>query len=409
MLLGDPRIAAAVPATFIMDRRSYLYTGQAQDAEQIWPGMTSAGFDHEDILLAASPKPILVLAVAWDFFPIEGTLRTVRRCGRYWSIFNEPEALRLFIDRSDHHYTVRMAKEAARFFARHLCGREIEPADIGAHAMDPKALWCTPEGQVRARFPDARGVFEENLSRAQAAMARRNAGNETGHESSRAWLRSKVFAHRQPCDLNERLVSADRVDDLMVQRYLWWSQEGIFNHGILFSRMGGPEEKKSVTIAVWDDGCLELKRHYRRIRDLCSENSAVLVVDVSGVGMLTPNPINSYPMHDFYGTIFKLACDLFWLGDSLAAMRVYDVTRALDFVQSLMGNACAIRILSVGRQGSYGVLAGFIDPRVAGVERSEALYSYHSLLADRYYDPHDILSLVIPGILDHADLDGVPL
>jgi hypothetical protein len=73
--LADPRVAAAAPATFIMNRETYQRTGQPQDAEQIWPGFTGAGFDHEDILLAMAPKPVCVLAVTSDFFPIEGTHR----------------------------------------------------------------------------------------------------------------------------------------------------------------------------------------------------------------------------------------------------------------------------------------------------------------------------------------------
>ncbi|MDO8685292.1 MAG: prolyl oligopeptidase family serine peptidase, partial [Clostridiales bacterium] len=79
MMIFDPRIAAAAPATFIMNRRTYMYTDGAQDAEQVWSGMTALGFDHEDILMAMIPKPVLVLAVKSDFFPIEGTRSTVER------------------------------------------------------------------------------------------------------------------------------------------------------------------------------------------------------------------------------------------------------------------------------------------------------------------------------------------
>lgn len=68
MMVCDPRIAAAAPATFIMNRRTYLFAGGAQDAEQIWPGMSALGFDHEDILLAVAPKPVRVLSVQYDFF-----------------------------------------------------------------------------------------------------------------------------------------------------------------------------------------------------------------------------------------------------------------------------------------------------------------------------------------------------
>ena len=87
MMICDPRIAAAAPTTFIMNRQSYMHTGQAQDSEQIWPGMTALGFDHEDILLMMAPRPVQVQAVKWDFFPIEGTRRTVARCKRFWDMF----------------------------------------------------------------------------------------------------------------------------------------------------------------------------------------------------------------------------------------------------------------------------------------------------------------------------------
>lgn len=83
MMVCDPRMAAAAPATFIMNRRSYIYSGNAQDSEQIWPGMTALGFDHEDILMAMAPRPVLVLAVSSDFFPIEGTRDTVTRTQRF--------------------------------------------------------------------------------------------------------------------------------------------------------------------------------------------------------------------------------------------------------------------------------------------------------------------------------------
>src|SRR5258705_11189966 len=86
MMLGDPRIAAAAPATFIMNRETYMNCGGAQDAEQIWPGFTAAGYDHEDILLAVSPKPVRVLAVQYDFFPIEGLRRHAERCKPIWKM-----------------------------------------------------------------------------------------------------------------------------------------------------------------------------------------------------------------------------------------------------------------------------------------------------------------------------------
>lgn len=105
LMLVDPRLAAAAPGTFIMSRQSYLITGQAQDAEQVWLGMSALGFDHEDILMAMAPRPVLVLAVTNDFFPIEGTHRTVERTKRFWEMYGCGEKLKLVEDDSPHKYT----------------------------------------------------------------------------------------------------------------------------------------------------------------------------------------------------------------------------------------------------------------------------------------------------------------
>ncbi len=65
-----------------MNRETYQRTGQPQNADQIWPGFSRAGYDHEDILLAFPPKPVCALAVTADFFLIEGTRSTLSRSPR---------------------------------------------------------------------------------------------------------------------------------------------------------------------------------------------------------------------------------------------------------------------------------------------------------------------------------------
>ncbi|MGH7187226.1 MAG: alpha/beta hydrolase family protein, partial [Pseudomonadota bacterium] len=126
VMLTDPRVAAAAPATFIMNRETYQPTAMPQDAEQIWPGFTGAGFDHEDILLAMAPKPVCVLAVTSDFFPIDGTRRTVNRSRRIWDLSGRGAALELVEDQTTHAYTPKLARAAARFFAQHLLGKTVD-------------------------------------------------------------------------------------------------------------------------------------------------------------------------------------------------------------------------------------------------------------------------------------------
>jgi len=328
IMMADPRIAAAAPATFIMNREEYMYAGQAQDAEQLWPGLSKTGFDHEDILLAMAPKPVLVLAVAYDFFPIEGTLKTVSRVRRFWEMRGKADLLQCFVDRCDHHYTPLMAVKTAEFFSEHLLGDKRTPCSDTIRYIDPPLLWCTEKGQVIEQFADSRIVYDENLDRLREVAENRKYLGEP-----RAWLRDKVFGGRKPCDLNIRHLYWGEACELTVTQSIWRPQEGMFSYAQCYRHVDFKDHTIPVTMAIWDGGTTRISRHADWIRKECGEGRAVLVLDVAGAGACEPNAVNPGRITDFYGTLHKLAFDLIWLGDSIPALRTFDVIRAVDALQ----------------------------------------------------------------------------
>ena len=72
LMMSEPRFAASVPCTFIMTLESYMKTGQAAGQRANCPGCFANGPDHDDYITAMAPKPVLVGAAAYDYFPIEG-------------------------------------------------------------------------------------------------------------------------------------------------------------------------------------------------------------------------------------------------------------------------------------------------------------------------------------------------
>ena len=398
VMLADPRIAAAAPATFIMNRESYLWTGQAQDAEQIWPGFTAAGYDHEDILLAMCPKPVRVLAVESDFFPIEGTRRTVERCRRLWELEGKPGNLDLVEDAATHAYTPRLSAAAAEFFAQHFLGvRKRVAARVAV--FPPDKLWCTKSGQVVGELPGARAVYHEN----QQALKECAKQKPPGRAAALAWLRDRVVGPRMACDLNPRFMPPEPWGDLTVTQAFWWSQPGLLNHGMLFQPP--KPSKRPVTLAVWDGGTTALRAHGTWIRAQCRKGRAVLVLDVSGVGALRPNPLNSQPPLEFYGVIHKLASDLLWLGDDLAALRTYDVTRALDVIGIWPClDTGKVECYAHSNQGVYAQLAAALDRRIKEIQVVGGIGSYTAFVRKHHYPAHDISSLLVHGIIPHGDL-----
>ncbi|HRJ72137.1 MAG TPA: prolyl oligopeptidase family serine peptidase [Terrimicrobiaceae bacterium] len=402
MMMADPRIAAAAPATFIMNRETYLWTGGAQDAEQIWPGLTSAGLDHEDILLAMCPKPVRVLAARWDFFPIEGTRRTVDRCRRLWKLCGQSDKLDLVEDDCLHQYSPALARSAAEFFRNHLLDSPGSASGVKFSPLEASVLRCTKSGQVRGEIPGAQFAHQACLDELELVTRDRKvaAGSE--------WLRGRVLANRSPCDLNPRfLLESDVFCGVLIDRAWWWSQRGIINQGMVLRAHADRGKKLPVTLAVWDGGCTRLRPHGHWIRAEVAKGRAIFLMEPTGTGSIAARPLSAVPSQEFFGVIHKLCDDLFWLGDSLAALRVWDVIRALDLVRLWPGlDANDLFGYAHGRHGLYLQLAALLDRRIKRLEVYEGIGSFEKVVRTRDYDSYDIKALLIPNVLRHFDLQN---
>lgn len=399
LMLTDSRIAAAAPATFISSRRAMMWDGSPQDAEQIWPGFTAKGMDHEDILIAIAPKPVCVLAVTSDFFPIEGTRSTVERCRRIWKVMRSAKNLELVEDDSTHCFTENLALAATNFFNQIFFSRKMPQKKFPLVIRPASDLNCTRTGQVSLDFKDAEFVHAANRS-AVGSLRKRNSKSE-----ALFWIKKKVLRNRIKVPLNPRFYFENECEGLVVQGAAWWSQKGIFNSAKLFRNAELKNEKLPATIAIWNGGSARLHSHFPWIRNQCSEGKAVAVINLSGVGEHEPHSISSQSPDGVFGIIHKLNNDLVWMGDDLASLRVYDVLRSLDVIQQWPGlDPLKIEVFGDGLHGIYGLLAAFLDPRIKSFDCENGLESYRGLVSARTYETTDIHSILIPGVLEYFDI-----
>ncbi|GBG10333.1 hypothetical protein PAT3040_05062 [Paenibacillus agaridevorans] len=422
MMVCDERIAAAAPATFIMNRQQYMHAGGVQDAEQVWPGLSGLGFDHEDLLLAFAPKPLLVCAVKYDFFPIEATRRTVQRCCRFWEMLGYGKRLRLAEDDSVHKYTDVLAIEAADFFAEHLLGRNEAERNLYRNEMKrsklaplaAEQLKCTASGQANREYADAKTVSDAfTVHAARLAVTRASAENEG---AAREWLQRTVLADRERCELNARFVQLPSRDGLCIRYALWWSQPEVMNSGYLFSSSehaevaDGHSCSTPITIALWPGGTANLESQWSWIQSMCASGRTVLVLNVSAVGPHESSGLLYGRSNDrFFGMLHKFTDELIWLGDSLAALRTYDVLRAADFAASLFNNGGGqIELYAKGLFRVYAELATELDARLHQVSLSadgnSPSIALSDWLAQGIVNDRDVMSVIIPGILQYYDV-----
>ncbi|GAE06138.1 hypothetical protein [Paenibacillus sp. JCM 10914] len=309
-------------------------------------------------------------------------------------------------DASTHRYTDRLAEAAASFFVSQLKVK-VTVGDVKLASIESQRLWCSPSGQVLRDQKGARSVLDLITDRCdQWATARARIPIESRRARMRQWMHEKVYAARKPCALNPRVIQHGDVGGLQVDYRLWWSQQGVMNSGYVFRPIAGDDDARlPLTVAVWRDGTRRLQEHWSWIRNTCESGRAVMVLNVSGVGPHEPHPIYGKPPHAYFGVMHKLADDLIWLGDSLAAMRTFDVLRCLEVIKWFdEWQHEDLRFYTAGREGLYVQFASTIDDSVRDLTAVQGVDRLADWATAKQFEEEGAMSVLLPGILQVLDL-----
>jgi dienelactone hydrolase len=148
----DERIRVTAPSCFIsalpMRMANRIFEDPDTDPEQDPSGLVSEGIDHPGLLLLAWPRPVHVAAAVKDFFPIEGTRKTVREVTALYERFGHRESLVLHEGFHDHQYSPENQESAFAFLDR-FNAMPVRTGLPAVRTLEPEALRCTPSGQVR--------------------------------------------------------------------------------------------------------------------------------------------------------------------------------------------------------------------------------------------------------------------
>ena len=159
----DPRIKVAAPSCYItaLPMRIYnrIFKDPDSDPEQDLYGAVSSGLDHPGLLLLMYPRPVFVAAAVLDFFPIEGTHKTVREISNLYSEFGHADRIAMHEGYHEHQYSDEN-QEAAIDFMDHFNRMPLRRGLAPVQLLDGKALQCTRTGQVMLDFPNARPLMD---------------------------------------------------------------------------------------------------------------------------------------------------------------------------------------------------------------------------------------------------------
>ncbi len=408
LMMSEPRFSASVPCTFVMTLESYMKTGQAQDSEQIVPGCFANGPDHDDYITAMAPKPVLVGAAAYDYFPIEGAIEAVDRARRIYALYGTEDRVDIAIAPTRHAYSPHLREACVNWYKRHFRGESPDFVTGEPETLPDEALWATPNGQVLDLYPNSKTVFDLNRERLEVSHGSQFAINpDTSQERCDInQIRETItevlgIPERRSQEIYPRIVAENVVDGYRTEEIFFFSEPNIIVTGVFIHPLEGTATEQTDLI-LFENGTNDTldKREWLEAR--LALGRQLFVFDPRGIGGVQVRSFNRGAQP--HGGEYKLASDAMMLGISTMGLRVFDVLCTYDYLRT-RSEVDQIGLYGSGKSAFYAYFAGALEDGFASLEFEDLLYSYRNLTDTRYYDQERYnLEVMAWGILQHFDL-----
>jgi dienelactone hydrolase len=182
----DPRIAVVAPSAFVTAlparMANRIFDDPDSDPEQDPFGLVSSGVDHAGLLLLSYPRAIHVSAAVKDFFPIEGTRKTMREVTAIYERLGLGDRIKLKEGHHGHAYSEENQISAFAFIDR-ILNMPVRHALDPVKTLEPAALNVTKSGQVRVDLTDGRSLVDVIRDEWRGSRASSN-GSSSGSGST---------------------------------------------------------------------------------------------------------------------------------------------------------------------------------------------------------------------------------
>jgi cephalosporin-C deacetylase-like acetyl esterase len=387
----DDRLAVIAPSCYLTNWRRLLETIGPQDAEQCVPNSIAEGLDHPDFVLAAAPKPYMMLVAIRDFFSIAGARETFGEAERVYDSIGEATRFGKFEWDDGHGYSRPRREAAYRWFSRWLQNKEDTAPETPVEVLDEQELWCTSQGQVALAFRDAnKTVFDLNQDRFTALRPR------SPQPDNVRKLIGFAPATGMPRVRNYGLIEANGYS---IEKLVYEPEPGILVPALLYEP-AGVRGKLPATILVFGAGKASAREEAEK---LVKSGSAALAIDVRGLGETRAIPEKYGSDWPRYFGDYESSMTALLTGKPLVSMRAEDIVRAVDLL-SIRPEIDAARITGHGRElGAIPLLyAAAFDTRLTAITLERSVRSYESIIRNRIHRQQ--WENAVTGALRHFDL-----
>lgn len=397
----DDRVKIIAPCSYLASReRTLEMTGAADGCAQI-PGEGNAQLEMSDYLIAAAPKPILVLAGRYDFIDYNATLQSVEELKKVYQSLASPEKLSLFTY-DDGHGISKPKREAAVQWFRKWFYNDAKPVqELNLETLTDKDLFASANGKVNTSYPDEVTIAEKNLQLFNEKTEQRRLFAQQSIEQRKQKIRELLGI----TSTNEKL-EIEKVGKGKIGHFDTEFDKIILrkkNEVPLPIRMYYPSvNAKKIVIWLSDD---TKKRDSIISQSLAEKNDVIIVaVDLRGTGETKDKPELNDPK--YFNKEYRNAMLALHIGKPLIGQRITDVLSIMEFLNRKVDlNELPIEINSIGLVGLPALHAAFLNPKIGKINLYQCISTYQDILnqplaKDRY-------GVVINNVLNYYDIPNL--
>ena len=326
------------------------------DIEQLPQGLGAEPVEMADLLIAAAPRPILILGQDNDGFDVRGAAEAAAELGKIYALLGCAEDAKFHTDCLWHWFSMDHRFTMQSFFGHYAGLPPLALEKLDKNPIPEAELHCAPTGRL-ADLPDA--VPHDELA---ARFCRRAAAERPRFDAE---------------TLRRVLLEKLAVGEITVPRYRvlrrsqsvlpdWIGRFGIETEpgrvmAVLKARSDGqhpfyqpPVGRKVLLYVGHLDAELELNRRAPEFDGL------VCGLDVRGIGELTPGGCEQFVERDFfhpYEADYHYAALGDFLGEPVLGGRVRDILRTAKLLEE---RRCTVALYGRGQGGIAALFAAFL-------------------------------------------------
>jgi hypothetical protein len=195
-------------------------------------------------------------------------------------------------------------------------------------------------------------------------------------------------------------------DGYDAQQVFFFTEPELCVAGTLLRPQGYAPAGARTWLVLLPDGTASAEDHLAEAIGLARSGALAFVFDPRGRGAVRSVPLTIYAPYDSWlGQEGWTSYVEMLLGRTSLAARVYDVRRAVSFLEQFEGARGAVAIRGQGIAALWGYLAAALDERVCAAHLTGMLPSWEEVVETRLFDSNTITAaMVVPGILQQLDL-----